>query len=480
MGVPSPPPSHSRSHSRSDTKSNSSANSSPENGRRLSSLKRKGSPFVARSSKLDLERLEKDQHEFRGFFVLFWMAMSIYVILTFVRNYENHGVLFGSRLFKIFSADGLVLIITDFVMILSTFSSFFIHKLIVWRVFRRKYIGRALQHLSQTLFLGVFLSWIYHRDFKWVQTGFLTLHTMTMLMKMHSYSEYNGELSEKLREVEQLKLREAQLLKKDEVDGDDQELIQVHMLIEELEADLKPLKVRYPENVTFMNFVDYLLCPTLVYELEYPRTENIRIPYVVEKSLATLGTFGLMYITVEHYIIPVMMNMKNISFVSCLLQLLFPFMVCYLMVFYIIFECIANAFAELSRFADREFYSDWWNSSSFDQFARKWNKPVHEFLLRHIYLESINTYKLSKQNATFVTFFMSSCLHELAMMMVARRMRFYLFVLQMLQIPLIWMGRHPWVRKRPVLGNAFFWFSMFCGPPLLAACYIREHVLHDS
>lgn len=365
-------------------------------------------------------------------------------------------------------------------MILSTFSSFFIHKLIVWRVFRRKYIGRALQHLSQTLFLGVFLSWIYHRDFKWVQTGFLTLHTMTMLMKMHSYSEYNGELSEKLREVEQLKLREAQLLKKDEVDGDDQELIQVHMLIEELEADLKPLKVRYPENVTFMNFVDYLLCPTLVYELEYPRTENIRIPYVVEKSLATLGTFGLMYITVEHYIIPVMMNMKNISFVSCLLQLLFPFMVCYLMVFYIIFECIANAFAELSRFADREFYSDWWNSSSFDQFARKWNKPVHEFLLRHIYLESINTYKLSKQNATFVTFFMSSCLHELAMMMVARRMRFYLFVLQMLQIPLIWMGRHPWVRKRPVLGNAFFWFSMFCGPPLLAACYIREHVLHDS
>jgi sterol O-acyltransferase len=36
------------------------------------------------------------------------------------------------------------------------------------------------------------------------------------------------------------------------------------------------------------------------------------------------------------------------------------------------------------RFADRNFYDDWWNSSSFDQFARKWNKPVHEFLLRHV------------------------------------------------------------------------------------------------
>ncbi|CAG8660966.1 9871_t:CDS:2, partial [Racocetra fulgida] len=29
----------------------------------------------------------------------------------------------------------------------------------------------------------------------------------------------------------------------------------------------------YPNNITFMNFVDFLLVPTLVYELEYPRTE---------------------------------------------------------------------------------------------------------------------------------------------------------------------------------------------------------------
>lgn len=28
-------------------------------------------------------------------------------------------------------------------------------------------------------------------------------------------------------------------------------------------------------------------------------------------------------------------------------------------------------------FADREFYQDWWNSTSWDEFARKWNKPVH-------------------------------------------------------------------------------------------------------
>lgn len=36
----------------------------------------------------------------------------------------------------------------------------------------------------------------------------------------------------------------------------------------------------------------------------------------------------------------------------------------------------ADTFA-FKSFADREFYQDWWNSTSWDEFARKWNKPVH-------------------------------------------------------------------------------------------------------
>lgn len=31
----------------------------------------------------------------------------------------------------------------------------------------------------------------------------------------------------------------------------------------------------------------------------------------------------------------------------------------------------------ICSFADREFYQDWWNSTTWDEFARKWNKPVH-------------------------------------------------------------------------------------------------------
>ena len=63
------------------------------------------------------------------------------------------------------------------------------------------------------------------------------------------------------------------------------------------------------------------------------------------------------------------------------------------------------------------------SSNSFDEFARKWNKPVHEFLLRHIYLESIKTYKMSKRNATLLTFLFSSIIHEFFMSYALRIFR---------------------------------------------------------
>lgn len=113
-------------------------------------------------------------------------------------------------------------------------------------------------------------------------------------------------------------------------------------------------------------------------------------------------------------------------------------------------------------------------SVSYDEFSRKWNKPVHKWLLRHVYAQSMESYRLSKANATFVTFLFSSCLHELVLVIVTRRIRMYLFVLQMMQLPLIFLGRQPWVRKHSTVGNIVFWLGMFVGLPLLAILYCRE------
>jgi sterol O-acyltransferase len=105
----------------------------------------------------------------------------------------------------------------------------------------------------------------------------------------------------------------------------------------------------------------------------------------------------------------------------------------------------------MTRFSDRAFYSDWWNSTSFDevrfvvcidkasprlippprvQFSRKWNRPVHTFLLRHVYATTISTYRLSKFSAAFITFLLSAAVHELVMLVVTKKVRLYLFLMQ--------------------------------------------------
>lgn len=42
---------------------------------------------------------------------------------------------------------------------------------------------------------------------------------------------------------------------------------------------------QWPDNISWKNFADYMLIPSLVYELEYPRTTRIRPVYVFEKTV---------------------------------------------------------------------------------------------------------------------------------------------------------------------------------------------------
>lgn len=62
--------------------------------------------------------------------------------------------------------------------------------------------------------------------------------------------------------------------------------------------------------------------------------------------------------------------------------------------------------------------------------APQWNRPVHAFLLRHVYAETMASYKLSKLSAAFVTFLFSACVHELVMAVVTKKLRLYLFSMQ--------------------------------------------------
>lgn len=63
-------------------------------------------------------------------------------------------------------------------------------------------------------------------------------------------------------------------------------------------------------------------------------TCRIRPLYVFEKTVATFGTFTLLYSVTEVFILP---KINQASFFRAWLDLVLPFMVAYLLLFYIIF-----------------------------------------------------------------------------------------------------------------------------------------------
>jgi hypothetical protein len=110
----------------------------------------------------------------------------------------------------------------------------------------------------------------------------------------------------------------------------------------------------YPRNLTLKDFCDFNTLPTLVYELEYPRTERIDWLYVAEKTAATFGIIVVMIAVSQSWIYPVVMytvRMKEAGmtvqqrmqeFPWVLSDLLFPFMMEYLLTFYLIWECVVS------------------------------------------------------------------------------------------------------------------------------------------
>ena len=61
------------------------------------------------------------------------------------------------------------------------------------------------------------------------------------------------------------------------VDHPDEKISELAQEFSELDAELVSTgtaKVRWPNNISWRNFAEYQLIPTLVYDLEYPRTER--------------------------------------------------------------------------------------------------------------------------------------------------------------------------------------------------------------
>ncbi len=121
------------------------------------------------------------------------------------------------------------------------------------------------------------------------------------------------------------------------------------------------------------------------------------------------------------------------DFILIRLKLQLPNHLIWLTFFYLLFHSFFNTMGEILRFADRNFYNDWWNADDLIEFWKSWNLPVHRWAVRHLYKPLLNR-GFSSFKASFVVFLVSAALHEYLVSVPLRMFKYYAFVGMLLQV----------------------------------------------
>lgn len=131
-----------------------------------------------------------DYHDFRGFFVLFWIGLAIMVITSMLRTVKETGYPFQIRQWNLFKEKIWELGLVDGAMVGSTALALPLQKLFLngKGPLRWGQLGMAIQSLYQLAWLSFWCTYPFVRDWSWTAQVFFTLHLLAIFMKMHSYA----------------------------------------------------------------------------------------------------------------------------------------------------------------------------------------------------------------------------------------------------------------------------------------------------
>lgn len=391
--------------------------------------------FKVRNSILDLliEKANINQSEFKGFFNLVMSLLIVYVFTQPIFNYINYGYFFKTSMFYRMMTDLSVLCFIWPLFHFWTYSSFILQKMIL-----KNYPRQMCQIFQYVTHCGILICSTYlclYKKFHVSQVIFISIQGIIHFFKMHSYTYTNRDYR-------------LSYLNKDE---------------EKISS--------YPNNINFRNFFYFLCAPTFIYEESYPQSGNFRPLYFFLKICKALFCLTLLYYIYTEHIENTIPLMLTSSMFDLIIRLYLPITIWSLILFFFLFECVLPGYSEMTTFGDRQFYIDWWNSTDLEEFNRKWNKIVHRFLHKHVYLECTKVYKLPPLKAKAVTFIISAIFHEYILCLLVRQFKPFMFLLMMIQIPMVIIGRKFF--KATTFGNYFFWTSTLLGNCLIFIFYNR-------
>jgi hypothetical protein len=358
--------------------------------------------------------------------------LSFFVSSTIFVNWYEHGFFLKGTVKKLFFSDLVGVVVGE-----ALFLAFAVFSGLSVFCGPSLNIARSLLP-SSSLALGTLYG--FYRNWSGLQRAIFLLHSLSVFMKIHAFLHHHR-------------------------------------------GHCVPLANLYPK---MSHYILFLFCPTMVYSEHYPRTERVRKSIVLERLLGILLCGVSMYIVVEAYILPSIQRVVDLpvkafeklfylEIIYAYSKLLLPCSAFFLLGFFFVFEYWCNLFAELTCFADRQFYTDWWNGASFYDFSIRWNVPVHKFLQNYVYRHCLTEYRFSKEAARLFTFLISSVFHELVMFVLMGPSKYcfaFLFVFQMMQIPLISLVvGSGWAKKNKSLANWVFWIMLVLGLPTVVVCY---------
>ena len=123
----------------------------------------------------------------------------------------------------------------------------------------------------------------------------------------------------------------------------------------------------------------------------------------------------MQYMVVTEDIIPIIRANMNGPLIELYLQLQMPLILLIMLLVFLLFESFPNALAELTLFADREFYQDWWNATSIEELYGKWLRFFYLFHYRHVYMKLLIKYRINQALAKAIANLIHSAMQELIM-----------------------------------------------------------------
>lgn len=298
--------------------------------------------------------VEAPVQNYRGFFNLGVLMLIVSNIRLLVASVRKHGFVVTAFFDHIKQLSHIQRdpweefpFVTGFLLQLVFITNAFC---IEWLLSRRRLysgLGTFLHHANAHIALIVPMWIVWNFIDKPPVGAVLLLHATITWMKLLSYALAN----------EDYRLNES----------DAENLLALVEDLDPVDAD-----IRYPANITVSNMIYFWFCPSLTYQIAFPKISRRRWLKIGGILMRLLICVTLFTFVAAQIVSPVLSDLvKDLEatggsytlgmMADYWLKLAIANTYLWLLFFYGYFHLYLNLFGELLRFGDRVFYRDWWN-----------------------------------------------------------------------------------------------------------------------